>query len=208
MFSCACLSFHAYCLSRPSPSFSSPLFSPLFLFLFFGFSFCPSCLHQAGQRPVEEFELCLPDGDVSIHGAVGASELANTAKAGEETWGSPTPEVGLSLIHQHGQEGGHMGNWPAEQAHPSQVPCLRRTWDLAQSLLFQGPPSQWEWGKSTPNPVFSVKSPRCSIHTEDGISPPHHLLAWENPLLASSQLPRQTALGHRLRISCRRWESF
>ncbi|KAK2102733.1 hypothetical protein P7K49_020400 [Saguinus oedipus] len=39
---------------------------------------------EAGQRPVEEFELCLPDGDVSIHGAVGASELANTAKAGEE----------------------------------------------------------------------------------------------------------------------------
>nr|XP_030716234.1 citron Rho-interacting kinase isoform X8 [Globicephala melas] len=36
---------------------------------------------EAGQRPAEEFELCLPDGDVSIHGAVGASELANTAKA-------------------------------------------------------------------------------------------------------------------------------
>ncbi|CAH6778807.1 Cit [Phodopus roborovskii] len=36
---------------------------------------------EAGQRPVEEFELCLPDGDVSIHGAIGASELANTAKA-------------------------------------------------------------------------------------------------------------------------------
>ncbi|KAB0359950.1 hypothetical protein FD754_004106 [Muntiacus muntjak] len=38
-------------------------------------------VREAGQRPVEEFELCLPDGDVSIHGAVGASELANTAKA-------------------------------------------------------------------------------------------------------------------------------
>jgi len=36
---------------------------------------------EAGQRPLEEFELSLPDGDVSIHGAVGASELANTAKA-------------------------------------------------------------------------------------------------------------------------------
>uniref|UniRef100_A0A4W3HT81 non-specific serine/threonine protein kinase n=1 Tax=Callorhinchus milii TaxID=7868 RepID=A0A4W3HT81_CALMI len=33
-----------------------------------------------GQRPVDEFELCQPDGDVSIHGAVGASELVNTAK--------------------------------------------------------------------------------------------------------------------------------
>lgn len=30
----------------------------------------------------EEFELCLPDGDVTVHGAVGASELINTAKSG------------------------------------------------------------------------------------------------------------------------------
>uniref|UniRef100_A0A3Q2CAF0 Citron rho-interacting serine/threonine kinase a n=1 Tax=Cyprinodon variegatus TaxID=28743 RepID=A0A3Q2CAF0_CYPVA len=29
----------------------------------------------------EEFELCLPDGEVTIHGAVGASELINTAKS-------------------------------------------------------------------------------------------------------------------------------
>uniref|UniRef100_A0A8C3KUY5 Citron Rho-interacting kinase n=1 Tax=Calidris pygmaea TaxID=425635 RepID=A0A8C3KUY5_9CHAR len=35
---------------------------------------------EAGQRPLEEFELCLPDGDVTVHGAVGASELTNTAK--------------------------------------------------------------------------------------------------------------------------------
>ncbi|XP_069475825.1 citron Rho-interacting kinase isoform X13 [Ambystoma mexicanum] len=35
---------------------------------------------EGGHRPLEEFELCLPDGDVTIHGAVGASELANTAK--------------------------------------------------------------------------------------------------------------------------------
>ncbi|KAG2470873.1 CTRO kinase, partial [Polypterus senegalus] len=33
-----------------------------------------------GTRPIDEFDLCLPDGDVSVHGAVGASELANTAK--------------------------------------------------------------------------------------------------------------------------------
>ncbi|XP_067861727.1 citron Rho-interacting kinase isoform X2 [Heptranchias perlo] len=33
-----------------------------------------------GQRPIDEFELCLPNGDVSVHGAVGASELVNTAK--------------------------------------------------------------------------------------------------------------------------------
>ncbi|NWI12076.1 CTRO kinase, partial [Crypturellus soui] len=35
---------------------------------------------EAGQRPLEEFELCLPDGDVTVHGAVGATELNNTAK--------------------------------------------------------------------------------------------------------------------------------
>ncbi|KAM8961552.1 citron Rho-interacting kinase isoform 2-T2 [Pelodytes ibericus] len=38
-------------------------------------------LKEGGQRPVEEFELCLPDGDVTIHGAVGATELVNTAKS-------------------------------------------------------------------------------------------------------------------------------
>ncbi|XP_060641383.2 citron Rho-interacting kinase isoform X8 [Anolis sagrei] len=37
-------------------------------------------VREAGQRPVEEFELCLPDGDVTVHGAVGATELLNTAK--------------------------------------------------------------------------------------------------------------------------------
>uniref|UniRef100_A0A8D0EJQ0 Citron Rho-interacting kinase n=1 Tax=Strix occidentalis caurina TaxID=311401 RepID=A0A8D0EJQ0_STROC len=35
---------------------------------------------EAGQRPLEEFELCLPDGDVTVYGAVGATELTNTAK--------------------------------------------------------------------------------------------------------------------------------
>ncbi|KAG7229745.1 hypothetical protein INR49_012541 [Caranx melampygus] len=29
----------------------------------------------------EEFELCMPDGEVTVHGAVGASELINTAKS-------------------------------------------------------------------------------------------------------------------------------
>uniref|UniRef100_A0A8C4DHK5 Citron Rho-interacting kinase n=1 Tax=Dicentrarchus labrax TaxID=13489 RepID=A0A8C4DHK5_DICLA len=29
----------------------------------------------------EEFEICLPDGEVTVHGAVGASELINTAKS-------------------------------------------------------------------------------------------------------------------------------
>ena len=35
------------------------------------------------MKPDDEFELCLPDGDVTVHGAVGASELINTAKSGE-----------------------------------------------------------------------------------------------------------------------------
>ncbi|XP_029427642.1 citron Rho-interacting kinase isoform X3 [Rhinatrema bivittatum] len=35
---------------------------------------------EGGQRPLEEFELCLPDGDVTVHGAVGTTELSNTAK--------------------------------------------------------------------------------------------------------------------------------
>lgn len=48
---------------------------------------------------MEEFELCLPDGDVSIHGAVGASELANTAKAGEGKQESP-PGGTLGSISQ------------------------------------------------------------------------------------------------------------
>ncbi|MBN3306839.1 CTRO kinase, partial [Amia calva] len=32
-------------------------------------------------KPQEEFELCLPDGEVTVHGAVGSSELVNTAKS-------------------------------------------------------------------------------------------------------------------------------
>ncbi|CAI9607437.1 unnamed protein product [Staurois parvus] len=36
---------------------------------------------EGSQRPSEEFELCLPDGDVTVHGAVGSTELVNTAKS-------------------------------------------------------------------------------------------------------------------------------
>lgn len=39
--------------------------------------FSPDCM-----KAEEEFELCLPDGEVTVHGAVGASELINTAKSG------------------------------------------------------------------------------------------------------------------------------
>uniref|UniRef100_A0A4W5NVH0 Citron Rho-interacting kinase n=1 Tax=Hucho hucho TaxID=62062 RepID=A0A4W5NVH0_9TELE len=44
--------------------------------------------------PEEEFELCLPDGEVTIHGAVGASELINTAK-------SDTPYILKLESHPH-----------------------------------------------------------------------------------------------------------
>ncbi|XP_029108972.1 citron Rho-interacting kinase isoform X2 [Scleropages formosus] len=33
------------------------------------------------MKPQEEFELCLPDGEVTVHGAVAPSELINTAKS-------------------------------------------------------------------------------------------------------------------------------
>ncbi|XP_036806101.1 citron rho-interacting kinase isoform X3 [Oncorhynchus mykiss] len=45
-------------------------------------------------KPEEEFELCLPDGEVTIHGAVGASELINTAK-------SDTPYILKLESHPH-----------------------------------------------------------------------------------------------------------
>lgn len=35
------------------------------------------------MKPLDEFELCLSDGDVTVHSSVGASELPNTAKTGD-----------------------------------------------------------------------------------------------------------------------------
>lgn len=61
-------------------------FAIAIIFLVFtscSFLICLLILPAAGQRPLEEFELCLPDGDVTVHGAVGATELTNTAKTGE-----------------------------------------------------------------------------------------------------------------------------
>lgn len=46
----------------------------------------------------EEFELCLPDGEVTVHGAVGASELINTAKSG--TGSIPLSPAALSLFSE------------------------------------------------------------------------------------------------------------
>lgn len=37
-------------------------------------------------KPLEEYDLCLSDGEVVVHGAVGASELPNTAKSGRYTF--------------------------------------------------------------------------------------------------------------------------
>ncbi|MEQ2259666.1 hypothetical protein XENORESO_015625 [Xenotaenia resolanae] len=36
---------------------------------------------EESVKPLEEFDLCLSEGEVMIHGAVGASELPNTAKS-------------------------------------------------------------------------------------------------------------------------------
>uniref|UniRef100_A0A8C9Z569 Citron rho-interacting serine/threonine kinase n=1 Tax=Sander lucioperca TaxID=283035 RepID=A0A8C9Z569_SANLU len=36
---------------------------------------------REGLKPLEEFDLCMSDGEVVVHGAVGASELPNTAKS-------------------------------------------------------------------------------------------------------------------------------
>lgn len=55
------------------------------------FFFCLDCI-----RAEEEFELCLPDGEVTVHGAVGASELINTAKSG--TGSIPPNPATLSLL--------------------------------------------------------------------------------------------------------------
>ena len=41
-----------------------------------------SVCYSDSVKPLEEFDLCLSDGEVVVHGAVGASELPNTAKSG------------------------------------------------------------------------------------------------------------------------------
>ena len=68
---------------------------------------------------MEEFELCLPDGDVSIHGAVGASELANTAKAGEGRRALPPPPRRWAGL----QPSARVGGGPVQDQPPS--PRLR-----------------------------------------------------------------------------------
>lgn len=45
---------------------------------------CSACVcFSDSVKPLEEFDLCLSDGEVVVHGAVGASELPNTAKSGK-----------------------------------------------------------------------------------------------------------------------------
>lgn len=59
-------------------------FIKTFFFLFFFLhQICGVCRPDC-VTVEEEFELCLPDGDVTVHGAVGVSELINTAKSGIE----------------------------------------------------------------------------------------------------------------------------
>lgn len=56
---------------------------------------CGVCLLDC-IKVEEEFELYLPDGEVTVHGAVGASELINTAKSGSGSI-PPNPAT-LSLL--------------------------------------------------------------------------------------------------------------
>lgn len=56
--------------------------------------FCGVCRLDC-VKVEEEFELCLPDGDVTVHGAVGASELINTAKSGTELRPTDPPTLCL-----------------------------------------------------------------------------------------------------------------
>ena len=93
-----------------------------------------------------------------------------------------------------------MQDQPVKEAPPPPPPRLLSNWDSGGLAL---PPG----GGGELHPVLSAQSPRCPLCPEDGVSPPYHLLAWEDPLLAGSQLSRQAALGHRLRVSCGRWES-
>lgn len=47
------------------------------------------CVFSDSVKPLEEFDLCLSDGEVIVHGAVGASELPNTSKSGKLSASSP-----------------------------------------------------------------------------------------------------------------------
>uniref|UniRef100_A0A3Q3FJF2 non-specific serine/threonine protein kinase n=1 Tax=Labrus bergylta TaxID=56723 RepID=A0A3Q3FJF2_9LABR len=52
----------------------------------------------------DEFELCLPDGEVTVHGAVGASELINTAKSDLPDLPPPSKLLGNSLLKLEGDD--------------------------------------------------------------------------------------------------------
>ncbi|XP_038229977.1 citron Rho-interacting kinase isoform X4 [Dermochelys coriacea] len=82
---------------------------------------------EAGQRPVEEFELCLPDGDVTVHGAVGATELANTAK---------TDVPYILKVESHP----HTTCWPGRTLYllPSTFPDKQRWVTALESIVAGG----------------------------------------------------------------------
>ena len=92
---------------------------------------------------MEEFELCLPDGDVSIHGAVGASELANTAKAGAERrgprrWaGLGWPGLGWAGSVSRGRRG-HVVDQPANEAPRPPLLLSNRDSGVARPLFPAG----------------------------------------------------------------------
>lgn len=63
--------------------------------LFYSHHICVWFYHPDCVKVEEEFELCLPDGEVTVHGAVGASELINTAKSGTEVQPMNAPTLCL-----------------------------------------------------------------------------------------------------------------
>lgn len=136
------------------------------------------CLSDS-VKPLEEFDLCLSEGEVMIHGAVGASELPNTAKSGRHTLSS-SPNV--TII-------------------PTTY-CLLISFYLYLSfyviVTFCHSFLKREWGEFwTFSPSYNFLCVRCCLRPEAGVPLPYAVLAWSGCLLHGPQFPWQAALGGR-----------
>lgn len=60
--------------------------------------FAASVCFSDSVKPLEEFDLCLSDGEVIVHGAVGASELPNTSKSGKPFSSGLQPLVEVTVL--------------------------------------------------------------------------------------------------------------
>lgn len=121
----------------------------------------------------EEFELCLPDGEVTVHGAVGASELINTAKSGSES--------GVWVCHTH-----ILNQTRISHQYKIQFQSIEQY--VGRSCFKTEPLLRW------PSSI-SARIHRPPICAQVGVTSPHHLLAGPIPLLHGSQLSWQAALG-------------